>query len=335
MLQKYILTEDQLDQYSFPKWMDRTKNDTNNRKNSQRLAFIPNYNQTKNSANIVLTGSANQVNTTNKDNTTTTTTNDINNVNTLIKSCKRCDKNFHLILRDLSYAAEKNSECIYHWGKLRKIRFNNSIEDKYSCCNRQANSDGCMIGKHVYDGDYDGNGLGINLTDYVETTKRCNATEATMIQNNDPIVLKRSKTNMYALDCEMCYTTKGLELTRVSVIDINFNLVYESLVKPATEILDYNTRWSGLTQNSLTSCNKTLKQVQNDLLKLFNKDTILIGHSLESDFKALKLVHRRVIDTTAVFPHKIGLPLKRSLKNLMLEYLQKNIQEDGNYCVCP
>lgn len=47
---------------------------------------------------------------------------------------------------------------------------------------------------------------------------------------------------VYALDCEMCYTTHGLELTRVTVIDEDCNVMYETLVKPQNPIIDYNTR---------------------------------------------------------------------------------------------
>ena len=48
---------------------------------------------------------------------------------------------------------------------------------------------------------------------------------------------------VYALDCEMCYTTAGLELTRVSVVDISLRPVYETLVLPPHPIVDYNTRY--------------------------------------------------------------------------------------------
>ena len=52
----------------------------------------------------------------------------------------------------------------------------------------------------------------------------------------------KTKEKVYALDCEMCYTTKGIELTRVTVIDEDGNSAYESFVKPDNIILDYNTR---------------------------------------------------------------------------------------------
>lgn len=49
--------------------------------------------------------------------------------------------------------------------------------------------------------------------------------------------------SVYALDCEMCYTTVGLQLTRVSVINMSLQPIYEKLVKPSHPIVDYNTRY--------------------------------------------------------------------------------------------
>ena len=53
---------------------------------------------------------------------------------------------------------------------------------------------------------------------------------------------KDYQSSVYALDCEMCYTTAGLQLTRVSVVDLDLRPVYESLVRPSHPIVDYNTR---------------------------------------------------------------------------------------------
>ena len=47
---------------------------------------------------------------------------------------------------------------------------------------------------------------------------------------------------VYAMDCEMCYTTAGLQLTRVTVVDPDMATVFESIVKPSHPIVDYNTR---------------------------------------------------------------------------------------------
>jgi RNA exonuclease 1 len=74
------------------------------------------------------------------------------------------------------------------------------------------------------------------------------------------------------------------------VINTNCETVYEKLVKPDYEIVDYNTRWSGITENDLKYCDVKIADVQRELLELFNRDTILVGHSLDSDFKALKVI---------------------------------------------
>lgn len=37
------------------------------------------------------------------------------------------------------------------------------------------------------------------------------------------------------------------------------------------------------------------------------------------------------MDTSVVFPHKMGAPYKRALRNLAAEYLKRIIQDDGKY----
>jgi len=130
---------------------------------------------------------------------------------------------------------------------------------------------------------------------------------------------------------------------KVTVVGMDGRLVYESLVNPENDIIDYNTRFSGITAKDLNrGQTKTLKEVQNDLNGFINADSILIGHGLENDLRALNLVHLSVIDTSLVFPHFYGLPYRRSLRSLVRSYLKRDIQgnawghdsyEDARACV--
>ena len=132
-----------------------------------------------------------------------------------------------------------------------------------------------------------------------------------------------------AIDCEMCSTREGLELTRITIIDPFNGIILDSLVKPKLEIIDYHTEFSGVTQQSLDKITVTLEDIQIFLRYIINKDTIIIGHSLDTDLKALRIVHYNVIDTAALFPHHSGLPFKYSLKKLMKDYLNRDIQDSS------
>ncbi|XP_046681242.1 exonuclease GOR-like [Homalodisca vitripennis] len=99
------------------------------------------------------------------------------------------------------------------------------------------------------------------------------------------------KTVVYVLDCEMGFTVRGLELLKVTVITQGGSLKYESLVRPEAEIVDYNTRFSGVKDEDYRGNFKTLREVHSDLTEFIKEDTILIGHGLENDLRAFNMVH--------------------------------------------
>lgn len=51
---------------------------------------------------------------------------------------------------------------------------------------------------------------------------------------------------VYALDCEMCYTKIGLELTRCTMISLDGKIVLDTTVLPSSPILDYCTRYNSI-----------------------------------------------------------------------------------------
>ena len=71
-----------------------------------------------------------------------------------------------------------------------------------------------------------------------------------------------------------------------------------------------------------------LRDVQAQLMYKLDAKDVLIGHSLESDLRAVKMLHSRVVDTSVVFPHKMGPPFKRALRTIAAEQIQRIIQQD-------
>jgi hypothetical protein len=44
-----------------------------------------------------------------------------------------------------------------------------------------------------------------------------------------------------SVDCEMVETTMGLELAAISVINFDYETVYEAIVKPGNPVINYLT----------------------------------------------------------------------------------------------
>ncbi|XP_035864920.1 RNA exonuclease 1 homolog isoform X3 [Sander lucioperca] len=200
----------------------------------------------------------------------------------------------------------RKEECNYHYGKGVTKKVPGGVETRYSCCEGVMGAPGCQVFKlHVHDS--------LSLDGFVSTTPRHPS------DKNCP--------GVYSLNCEMCYTIHGLELSRVTVVNSSLHVVYDTFVRPDNEAIDYNTRFSGITEEDVKGKCTSLTEVQETLLSFISADTILIGHGLEMDLCALKLLHGVVVDTSVVFPHRLGLPHKLTLNNLTAEYLRRIIQE--------
>ncbi|KAJ4943329.1 hypothetical protein JOQ06_005832 [Pogonophryne albipinna] len=224
------------------------------------------------------------------------------------KICCRCGAEYKI---NVNGNCVRKEECCFHWGRLRRHKVSGGWETNYSCCAAGVGAPGCQVCKqHVQDGrkeSFDG---------YVTTFSKSLPPDG--------------NGGVFALDCEMCYTRHGLDLTRVTVIDSEMKVIYDTFVRPEAKVVDYNTRFSGVTEEDLENATITLRDVQAVLLSMFSAESILIGHSLESDLLALKLIHSTVVDTAIVFPHRLGAPYKRALRNLMADHLKRIIQDNVN-----
>lgn len=225
--------------------------------------------------------------------------------------CARCGTVFNVSHFDDDSVRDA---CNYHAKSPGFLR--GSSINAHRCCQQPSGSPGCMYANH-------------HVTDHLDTSRLAGFVR-TIARAED---YRATRADIFALDCEMCYTTNGLELTRVTVVNFERQTVYDALVRPDNKVIDYNTVYSGITEAMLAPERRTLRDVQAVLLSMFHARSVLIGHSLDSDLKALKLIHDVVVDTSVLFPHKLGPPKKRALKTLCIEHLKRIIQESGEFFV--
>ncbi|NXK56292.1 REXO5 exonuclease, partial [Chauna torquata] len=129
---------------------------------------------------------------------------------------------------------------------------------------------------------------------------------------------------LFGLDCEMCLTARGNEVTRVSLVNAQGQCLLNELVKPESTIVNYRTRYSGITRKMLLPVKTRLPDIQTRLKKILPHDAVLVGHSLNADLQALQMIHPSVIDTSLLFARNEGRRFK--LKFLAKAVLGKEIQ---------
>ncbi|XP_057221806.1 apoptosis-enhancing nuclease isoform X1 [Malurus melanocephalus] len=136
-----------------------------------------------------------------------------------------------------------------------------------------------------------------------------------------------------AIDCEMVGTGpqgRLSELARCSVVNYEGDVIYDKYVQPELPVVDYRTRWSGITKQHMKNA-IPFKAAQAEILKIL-KDKIVVGHAIHNDFQALKYFHPkdRTRDTSQIpaLKKRAGLPIRAnvSLKNLARHLLHKKIQ---------
>ena len=129
--------------------------------------------------------------------------------------------------------------------------------------------------------------------------------------------------DVIGIDCEMIKTSKGEEVARLSVVDKNGELVLDEFFKPLGEVEDYRTKFSGITEELVMNREYTSDKSVDILAKVADSHTIIVGHSLENDLRALKVIHDKVIDTALIYNADSKYPSKPPLAKLYSKYIKK------------
>lgn len=252
------------------------------------------------------------------------------------EQCDRCGTHFQVFPgRNAEGKFTSKSPCRYHWARAPPAKFAGATV--YDCCGAAVGSEGCTVSEnHVFK---------VKDAARLATLWQFETTPA-------PVNGKKHKWPV-TYDCEMCYTTKGLELIRLTAISWpEKNLLLDILVQPFGEILDLNTRFSGVSQQMYLDAPKygthalsppsqsdrsspQLERVASPLaarqllFDLIDTDTPLIGHAIDNDLNACRIIHPFVIDTVFMYPHPRGLPARYKLKDLAKKYLNRIIQNNN------
>ena len=258
------------------------------------------------------------------------------------EQCDRCQSRFQVFPgRREDGALTSGGTCSYHPAKARRQLGKGNRETVYACCNESIGSSaGCKSADtHVFK--------------ISETKRLALVMPFKETPLNDTIEAKKA----VCFDCEMGYTTLGMELIRLTATSWpDGKELLDVLVRPIGEILDLNSRFSGVWPEDFTNAtpfNTISKRkaavasvksstdqhhlylvdspsIARDLLfDQLKPETPLIGHALENDLNATRIIHPSIIDTCLLYPHPRGLPIRFGLKALMKKHLDRDIQMGG------
>lgn len=126
------------------------------------------------------------------------------------------------------------------------------------------------------------------------------------------------------------------ELVQLCAVDfLTGEVLIDKYVVPTCEVVDWRTRYSDVTE-SLLEQKKAEGQTLNgwreeELWMYVDEDTILVGHALNNDLEALRMVHTRVVDSAILTKKAVSCYCYRTwkLKALCQELLGKEIQNDA------
>lgn len=257
--------------------------------------------------------------------------------------CDRCKSRFQVFpgRREEDGALASGGSCTYHFGKvywqdLSATDPNKAKrEKKYRCCGQSmGDSPGCtQADSHVFK---------------ISEVKRM---AAILNFEKTPKNPEKLSNKPVCIDGEMGYTVFGLELIRLTATSWpDGEALFDVLVRPIGPVLDLNSRYSGVWPKDMAEAvprdastaiddstvqpgtKRQLRIVDSPaaaralLFSHISPETPIIGHGLENDLNATRIIHPTIIDTALLFPHKAGLPYRNGLKMLTHTHLNRHIQ---------
>ncbi|QBZ66695.1 hypothetical protein PoMZ_13679 [Pyricularia oryzae] len=158
---------------------------------------------------------------------------------------------------------------------------------------------------------------------------------------NQPIRQKNNRTPNGGLGKLAPRRTETSEIAYICAVDLlTGEVLINKFVQPPGKVTNWRTKYSGITSRALReaksrrNCLASWRAARAELWKYVDADTVLIGHGLEHDLHALRVVHTRIVDTSlqtaeAVFGGVESFRRVWGLKDLMKQLVEIDIQNHG------
>ena len=130
----------------------------------------------------------------------------------------------------------------------------------------------------------------------------------------------------------------GNEIVLLCVVDyLTGETLINRLVQPTQRVVDWQTRYSGVTVSMMAAAHKKGETLngwngaRNALWQHIDAETVLIGHALQHDLSALRMIHPCVVDSAILTRNAAGPDCARTwaLKTLCKDFLGIDIQNRG------
>jgi RNA exonuclease len=157
--------------------------------------------------------------------------------------CERCTQRF--VVTPIGQG--KDEACSFHWARPYTTTLNGQVSGiphcwmlsdahsgekikTYKCCAMTHPGPGCALGPHVF---------------YEKTAEDLHRRHPFSLSSQPPSALAEDAVlDVAAIDCEMIYTTGGMRVARVSVVDGDGQQVFDEFVRmdDGVKVIDYITR---------------------------------------------------------------------------------------------